>query len=127
MNDLSVCAVCAEGYTTGVGYACVRCTGSRRGAAIAVVSAILLVAVAVALVIGVKHRRRSSASTSVEESPAMRRLARVKSHLKRSGATQAIKTIIVSWQIITQASRHRFMFRAKFGTWFPLGLFFRWL
>lgn len=66
----SVGAVRADGYTTaGVEYTCTKCTDSRRGATIAIISVVLLAAVvsAVASCCFTHRLSRSSENTSDEQ------------------------------------------------------------
>lgn len=104
---LSVCAVCADGYTSGIGYSCSKCTSGHRAATIAVISVLLLAVVLIAVAFGVRQLRSGSARASAGgggATAASRGLARAGSRLKRSGVAQTVKIVVVSWQIITQVS-----------------------
>ncbi len=103
-----VCAVCAEGYTPDIGYACSRCIAGRRAATITVLSVLLLTAVVLTAALGVRHlrSRRDDAQAPIGggSGAASRGLARIRSRLWHSRVAQTVKIIVVSWQIITQAS-----------------------
>lgn len=114
-----VCAVCADGYTSDIGYACSRCTSGRRAATIAVISVLLLAVVALTVALGVRHLRsrrdEAHAPTGGGSGAASRAggVARIGSRLWRSRVTQTVKIIVVSWQIITQASEAKSAYRRK--------------
>ncbi|CAN0218885.1 unnamed protein product [Ectocarpus sp. 4 AP-2014] len=92
--DGPFCAVCAEGYTRGVGYTCSRCDAGRRNWTIGV--ALVLVAVAVVTgALGVRYLG-SSAERAVGW--------RIRSRFERSTVSQGLKIVIVSWQIVSQFS-----------------------
>lgn len=104
---LLVCAVCADGYTTGgVRYTCEKCTGGRQDATIAVISVVLLLAVLLAVAASIKYLRSESKQTSGGGSAVRRGVAWVGARLKRLAGAQTLKIIIVSWQIITQVIKY---------------------
>ncbi|CAN0299763.1 unnamed protein product, partial [Pylaiella littoralis] len=92
--DGPFCAVCAEGYTRGVGYTCSKCDAGRRDWTIGVALVLAAVAVVVAA-LGVR-----CLGASVE------RAARwtIRTRFERSTASQGLKIVIVSWQIVSQFS-----------------------
>lgn len=88
----TVCAVCAEGYTRGVGYTCSECNGHRRNCTIGVALVLFAIAVAVG-VFGVRYL-----GSSDEYPPG----GRFQSRFSRSAVGQGLKIVIVSWQIVSQ-------------------------
>lgn len=90
----SVCAVCADGYTTGAGYTCAKCTDGRRDATIAVISVVLLLAAVLAVAARIKYLQSESEQTLAGGSVARRGLARIRSRLKRSKGAQTLKIIV---------------------------------
>ena len=100
---VQVCAVCADGHTAGLGFACTACSGVRRKATIAL-GVVLLVAAAVMMVASLHFLGFLSSGIPTGLQASCGRFRRAASRLKCSKATQALKIVIVSWQIVTQAS-----------------------
>lgn len=90
-------------YARGLGYLCMKCSEGRRGAfiAVAVVIFVVLGAAAIFLVVSI---RNSTSDNEAVVSKTERVLKRVRLRLRRVRAYQSMKIIVVSWQIITQAS-----------------------
>lgn len=95
---MAVCAVCLEGYAAGSGYTCSKCTGARRGLAIGV-GLVLLVLAAIVVAVAVSYLGSPDEESAVEEY-----LSRRQTQLEGSRVSQGLKIIIVSWQIVSQAS-----------------------
>lgn len=97
-SSSTVCAECAEDYSLGLGYTCSECDEDRRKWTTAV-AVILLVAAAVAVTVSVGYL-----GASTKESAATRIPSLVRQRFGRSWVSQGVKIIIVSWQIVSQAS-----------------------
>ena len=97
-----VCAVCADGYTSGLAYTCSECNEERRIAAIATPTIVLLTVVAM-FVRRFTFLRSSGGQTVAEETSPGGDNARDQRFIG-APATQALKILLVSWQIVTQAS-----------------------
>lgn len=93
-----VCAECAEDYSLGLGYTCSECDEDRRKWTIAV-AVILLVAAAFAVTVSVGYLGASTKESSAARIPSL-----VRERFGRSWVSQGFKIIIVSWQIVSQAS-----------------------
>ena len=99
------CSDCAEGYGSGFQYSCHSCQGSDKwadiGGAVAVlVVGMVVVSLGVAYLVGVVDRPISERSGMWE-----RRVLNVRDGLVRAIPLTAIKIVLVSWQIITQAGK----------------------
>lgn len=97
-----VCAVCADGYTSGLAYTCSECNEDRRIAAIATATIVLLIVVAM-FARSLKFLRSSAGQAVAEETSPTGDNAGGQ-HFIRTSASQALKVLLVSWQIITQVS-----------------------
>ena len=97
---MPVCAVCEDGYTAGLGRTCSECSAERRSATITA-GAILVAVVVAAVVRGLK-----ALGTGIRQSTAIESFfsGNVSGDGPRAKARQSLKIIVVSWQIITQAS-----------------------
>ena len=100
---IQVCAVCAEGHTPGLGFTCVKCSGVRRNMTIGL-GAVLLGAAVVMVAVSLNFLGSSASGTPKRLHASCERFRRVISRLRSTKATQALKIVIVSWQIVTQAS-----------------------
>eukprot|EP00904_Undaria_pinnatifida_P002436 jgi/Undpi1/12193/HiC_scaffold_5.g01869.m1 len=97
-----LCAVCADGYTAALGYACSQCNKERRSATIAVAAVVLVVVVAI-LVQGLRFLGTYAGRTVAGESVLSRDRTGVQPQFIGARASQALKVVVVSWQIVTQA------------------------
>lgn len=104
---VSVCAVCADGYARGVGYTCTQCSGSRRTVTITVVLALLVAAMLITVVVCAKSAECSVAEKTMTTTTSLfcGRLRTSLSRFECTKASQALKIVIVAWQIVTQASK----------------------
>ena len=84
------CSVCDNDYTGNVGFTCSRCSGSTTG--IVVIGIIILAFVIVGIALALHLLSGSMENT---ERGLVGRMIRII-------PVQAVKTIIVSWQIVTQ-------------------------
>ena len=84
------CSVCNNDYTGSVGFACSRCSGTATG--IVVISIIILACVVVGIALALHLLSGSMEST---ERGLVDRIIRIV-------PVQAVKIIIVAWQIVTQ-------------------------
>lgn len=96
--------MCADGYTSGLGYTCSECSADRRTAAI-VLATIGLVAVVATVSYSLKFPR-SSAGQVVADGNFFGAGRVGVQPIIRARAFQALKVLVVSWQIVTQASAH---------------------
>ena len=86
------CAVCSDGYTAELGFACSRCSDSRGGL---VLAAVLGVVALLALAAVVSH------VTSGEAGRGGKNLV---GRLTQYIPLQSLKIVVVAWQILTQVS-----------------------
>lgn len=93
-----VCAGCAEDYSLGLGYTCSECDEGRRKWTTAL-AVILLAAAAVAVTLSVGYLGASTKESATEGI-----LSLIQERFGRSWVSQGLKVIIVSWQIVSQAS-----------------------
>lgn len=98
-----VCAVCDDGYTPGLGYSCSKCSDGRRCAAITL-GAILVAAAVVTIARSIKFLGTDADLREAVEGFSDNDVGGDQRGRARAKASQAVKIIIVSWQIITQAS-----------------------
>lgn len=94
----SDCAICTDGFSRGLGYTCLKCNMERRYVAIAI-AVIIPVGILALVTHGMKMLRSGNGQ---ERSFSRRSLARKRSRFMMARTFQALKIIIVSWQIITQ-------------------------
>ncbi|CAN0227090.1 unnamed protein product, partial [Ascophyllum nodosum] len=96
------CAVCIAGYARDLGYICTKCTRARRVAVITVGVATAIVLIAI-VVIGIRFLHTTE-DPEARLRPRNQAVARIHAQLKRATACQAVKIVVVSWQIVSQAS-----------------------
>ncbi|CAM9706213.1 unnamed protein product [Ascophyllum nodosum] len=94
------CAVCLDGYARGFGNSCIECSGQRRSAMIAF-TAVVVVALVASIVIGIQSLE---VDTEAHSCSPRQVLKMVYHQIRRTRASQALKIMVVSWQIVTQAS-----------------------
>lgn len=94
------CAVCGVGYARGLGNLCLKCSHERYGAVIAV-AVVIFVVVVMVIIDGIRSLTHPSVADNL---PLRRTLSAVVSRFKGSRVYQALKIMVVSWQIVTQAS-----------------------
>lgn len=103
-RSVSVCAVCKDGYTSGLGYTCSKCNDERHS--LAITMGAILVAAAIAVVArSLMVLGTDTDVTAAVEGFSTADVGEGRSRLVRAKASEALKTIVVSWQIVTQASR----------------------
>lgn len=106
MLGLQVCAVCEDGYSLGLGYTCSACDEGRRNYTTAV-AAIVAVFTALAVVVSVRYLGASAKELAAERIQSV-----IQDRFERSRVSQGLKIVIVSWQIVSQAS-------GGHGRWHP--------
>lgn len=104
----AVCAVCADGYADGSGYTCSECNGARRMSTIGIAIALLVVAAAL-VTTSVSYLGSSKEVSTVEGLKSMC-LARLEGSILSHG----LKIVIVSWQIVSEASTAPLLFMSIF-------------
>ena len=85
-----------DGYARGLGYLCTECSDERRGALIAAV-VVIVVLVVVAVMMGVHSFASDTRRATSQPCGCGGRFRRMAVH-------QSLKIMVVSWQIVTQAS-----------------------
>lgn len=103
------CAVCASGYTAGISHTCYACDGATAAAAKAAAITLMLIS---ALVLLSAYKYLTSAGTS--DVPEQSSLHACLSRIKQAFPLQAVKILIVAWQIITEVCHDTF---ATFHHW----------
>ena len=108
------CAVCQEDYSPGLDFSCSKCS-TTSGIARVATSGVLLVSFFVLVFILVNLVSLGPTSDEASNSTSISVLRRLKGTVR----LHSLKTIIVVWQIITQASNvpqlPSFFGRAQFG------------
>ncbi|CBJ48858.1 polymorphic Outer membrane protein G/I family [Ectocarpus siliculosus] len=84
------CAVCSDGYTTELAFACTRCSGGAGRIALAAVLAVVVLCVAFAVASYAMSGRVGDVRSGV--------VARLGQYIP----LQSVKIVIVAWQILTQ-------------------------
>lgn len=101
-----VCTVCIHGYSRGVGHTCSKCSRQRRLTGV-IIMGVAVVGLITAVGFGQGYfKSTSSAAVSgmTERTLSSRGLEIIQSRLRATRAFQALKIIVVSWQIVTQVS-----------------------
>ena len=99
----TVWAVCADDYTSTLGYVCTQCNVGRRNAAITV-AAVVLAALIAMVAHGLKFLGTYGGQTAAGEVVPTENAAGVQLVLIGARASQALKAVVVSWPLVTQAS-----------------------
>lgn len=88
------CSLCEDGYTSGVGFSCIKCTPSNKKLSIALVAtlAVILVVACVAIVLHLLSGEMTGTGRGCID------------RMARRIPLQSVKVIIVAWQILTQVS-----------------------
>lgn len=94
------CAVCKDGYARGLGNACLKCSHERRNAVI-VVAVVIFVLIVMVIIAGIRSLTHPGEEHNL---PLCRMMKAAISRFKGARAYQALKIMVVSWQIVTQAS-----------------------
>lgn len=84
------CAICSDGYTAGLGFACDKCSNTAGGIVLAVFFVVIALVVVVSIacyLIFYEHERGRQGLVE---------------RMARYVPLQSLKVVIVSWQIITQ-------------------------
>ena len=110
--------MCADDYSGGLGYACSQCNEERRSATIAV-AAVVLVAVVAIVAQGLRFLGTYAGRTVAGEAVLSGNQTGVQSLFTGARASQALKVVVVSWQIVTQASTVSSSFGEKLACVYP--------
>ena len=94
VNILTDCALCETGYSPSLSHTCTQCSSSRRQGTIAAV----VIAAIIAAVLSVVTSFNLLLSTEVEE----RNTGWFHRRVLEAVPVQALKIIVVVWQILTQ-------------------------
>lgn len=97
------CAVCSEGYARGFGNTCSQCTDERRRIAIALLAIVSVVVMAIVMG-SFWFLPPGSGVYNAGNPPANQRRKSAAHSFRKARAFQALKIVVVAWQIISQAS-----------------------
>lgn len=92
------CSICEEGYATTLAYTCTNCGGDGDEEFAVAVIAFILAAVGLALVVAYLISKTDENKSSGQEGASREGFRR----LVKALPLQALKTVVVSWQILTQ-------------------------
>ena len=100
------CAVCTEGFSPGYAHTCKSCLGDSKRRALAVISAIALLALVaatflVAKLVSVVETGPPSGEDK-EQSHWQRRCSLWQARMRKTVPLTAVKIVVVVWQIVTQ-------------------------
>ena len=90
LNNKTDCAVCGDGYVASLGFTCDKCSGNTKGIIVASIFAAVFVSVVVAIVWHLMSSETRGTNRGIVN------------YVTRRVPIQAVKIIIVAWQILTQ-------------------------
>ena len=108
------CAVCEEDYAAALSYTCSKCSGTDG----LVVAILVLVVVSVILAAAIVHLL-SAPETPELIGPRRTTIRTTLLKVMQAIPPQAVKTIVVSWQILTQVSRNSWAVYRRLCIIFP--------
>lgn len=99
------CAVCNDNYALGYAHTCRSCGGDNKTRAIGGASVVIVVSLAVvALVISRLVAVVDVSGGAKALGPWGRRMAHWRAHLRKTFPLNAVKIVVVVWQIVTQVN-----------------------